>query len=196
MGPVNKLLLRYREHTVVEETLLQLAKSQVDSILIVTGYENDRIENVLSSYYSRRISGVHNDKYRFGRAESIKCAVRHFVDDTEAAMFMVADKPGVTSALIDRAIERYRRDRPAILFVETPGGRGHPIIFSKSMFTELLRLRGDCVGDELLAKYKDDVVTIEDSRKQIDVDCEADYLKLMKAEATTPRIRGEDGGQG
>ena len=195
MGPVNKLLLRYREHTVVEETLIQLTKSQVDSILIVTGYESDRIEKVLSGHLSGRISSVFNDNYQHGRAESIKCAVRHFADDTEAAVFMVADKPGVTSALIDRAIRRYRKDQPAVLYVETPCGRGHPIIFSKSMFAELLRLEGDCVGNDLLAKYQDDIVTVKDTNKQIDVDNEADYQTLMKAEAVRPRTRGEEGGR-
>jgi molybdenum cofactor cytidylyltransferase len=194
MGPANKLLLRFREHTVVEETLVQMAKSHVDSILVVTGYEKDRIESVISGRYSERIGSVFNDNYQLGRAESIKCAVRHLSDDTGAALFMVADKPSVPFTLIDRAIERYRKDRPAILCIETPHGRGHPIIFSKSMFAELLRLEGDCVGNELLEKYKDQVVTLEDTDRQVDIDCEADYQMLMKAEAARPRTWGEDGG--
>ena len=109
MGPANKLLLRYREHTVVEETLVQLAKSQVGSILVVTGHERDRVESVISNRFSGRIRSVFNDNYQLGRAESIKCAIRHLSDDTEAAVFMVADKPGVSFTLIDRAIEWYRK---------------------------------------------------------------------------------------
>ena len=95
---------------------------------------------------------------------------------------MVADKPGVSTALIDRAIERYRQDRPAILYVETPAGRGHPIMFSKALFGDLLSLAGDCVGSDLIAGYKHDLIKLKDDTLQIDIDNEADYKALLKEE--------------
>ncbi|MEW5995295.1 MAG: NTP transferase domain-containing protein, partial [Candidatus Zixiibacteriota bacterium] len=110
------------------------------------------------------------------------CAVGHIMGKADAALFMVADKPGVTSALINRAIDRYRKDRPAILYVETPAGRGHPIIFSKVLFNDLLSLEGDCVGNELVEKYKDNLVRLKDKTPQIDVDTEADYRMLLNKE--------------
>ena len=92
---------------------------------------------------------------------------------------MVADKPGVTTALIDRALERYRKDRPAILYVQTPAGRGHPIIFSRTVFEDLLLLQGDRVGNELIEKYKSDLVAMDDPDEQPDIDTEDDYRRLL-----------------
>jgi len=183
MGSTNKLLLRYKNHTVVEEVLEQLSNSQVDDILIITGFESERVEELLAGRLSGRMSFVFNSNYHLGRAESIKSAIRQLKEEAEAALFMVADKPGVSSNLINGAIDRYRKDRPAILYVETPAGRGHPIIFSKALFDDLLALKGDSVGDELVRKYENDVVRLKDQMPQIDIDSKADYRQLLNKEA-------------
>lgn len=183
MGAANKLLLKYKSHTIIEEVLEQLSNSKVDEILVVSGFEGERIERILSDHMTGRVSIVFNRDYRLGRAESVRCAIRQIDGTADAALFMVADKPGVTSDLIDRAIDRFREDRPAILYVETPAGRGHPIIFSKRVFDDLQSLQGDHAGDRLLEKYRDDTVRLEDNSEQIDVDSEADYQRLLKQDA-------------
>lgn len=183
MGPTNKLLLKYNNHTVIEEVLVQLSNSKVDDILIVTGFENIRIQGLLADCLTDRVNFVYNSNYRLGRAESIKCAVRQIRGKADAALFIVADKPGVSSTLINKAIDCYRKVRPAILYVETPSGRGHPIIYSKALFNDLLSLGGDCVGNELVAKYKNDLIKLKDETPQIDIDSEADYRMLLKSTA-------------
>lgn len=180
MGSTNKLLLKYNNHTVIEEVLEQLSNSKVDDMLIVTGFESVRIQGLLAGCLTDRMNFVYNGNYRLGRAESIKCAVRQIRGKADAALFVVADKPTVRSTLINKAIDRYRQERPAILYVETPSGRGHPIIFSKALFNDLLLLEGDCVGDDLIAKYKNDLIKLKDERPQIDIDNEADYRMLLK----------------
>jgi molybdenum cofactor cytidylyltransferase len=183
MGATNKLLLKYKSHTIIEEVLEQMLNSEVDRILVVTGFESDRIEEALIEYTADRVSFVLNRNYRLGRAESVRCAIRQIDGRVDAALFMVADKPGVTSDLINRAIDRFMLDRPAVLYVETPAGRGHPIIFSQEVFSGLLKLQGDHAGDRLIAKYRDDTVKLEDDAEQIDVDSEADYNRLLKQDA-------------
>jgi molybdenum cofactor cytidylyltransferase len=183
MGSINKLLLKYNNHTVIEEVLIQMLGSTLNDILIVTGFESALIEKLLADRSSDRVNTIHNSNYRHGRAESIKCAIRHIDSRTDAALFMVADKPGITSSLINRAIERYSKDQPLVLYVETPAGRGHPIIFSRKLFGELLQLKGDCIGNELIAGYKENTVKLIDDEQQIDIDTETDYRKLLKSKA-------------
>jgi molybdenum cofactor cytidylyltransferase len=183
MGVTNKLLLKYKSHTIIEEVLEQLSNSRIDEILVVTGFESERIEETLRDYMTSRVRFVLNSNYRLGRAESIRCAIRRINGKADAALFVVADKPGVTSDMIDQAIDRFMEDQPAILHVETPAGRGHPIVFSKEVFGDLLHLQGDNAGDRLLAKYRDDTVKLKDDIEQIDVDSEADYHRLLKQDA-------------
>jgi molybdenum cofactor cytidylyltransferase len=180
MGSTNKLLLKYRDHTIIEEVLDQLSSSKVDDILIVTGFENTRIEELLADRITDRVNLIYNENYRLGRAESIKCAIRMIRGKADAALFMVADKPQVTSALINKAIDRFREDRPPMLYVETPQGRGHPVMFSETVFDDLLLLKGDCIGNELVAKYRDDLITVKGETPQIDIDTDADYHELLE----------------
>jgi molybdenum cofactor cytidylyltransferase len=93
---------------------------------------------------------------------------------------MVADKPGVRSGLIDRAIAEFKRKSPAILYVKTPAGRGHPIIFSRNLFAELLLLEGDRIGNELVAKHAANAIELPDEAVQIDIDTEEDYRRLIE----------------
>jgi molybdenum cofactor cytidylyltransferase len=192
MGAANKLLLKYRGHTIIEEVLEQLSNSEVDDILIVTGSDREVIEAKLESCVSDRVSLAHNSDYRTGRAESVKCAIRRMDNAADAALFMVADKPGVSTALIDSAIGRFRDERPAVLFVKTPNGRGHPIIFSRTVFDDLLSLEGDQVGNELIEKYKSDLVALDDATEQLNINTDDDYRALLAAQAAKGTLESSD----
>ena len=181
MDSGNKLLLDYGERTVIEQVLLNTADSNVDDVLVITGYESDRLQDKLKNHLTERVRIVHNADYQRGRAASIKCAVRNLGEDVDAALFMVADKPGVSTALINQAIDQFQQDHPLILYVRTQSDRGHPIIFDRSLFGELLNLEGDPVGDELIARYRDRVCELEDSTDQIDINTEEDYRAVVAA---------------
>jgi molybdenum cofactor cytidylyltransferase len=179
MGKVNKLTLSYGEHTIVEEVFLHMSASSVDTIIVVTGYEHERIEKLLSGHRDNRTRFIYNAAYRHGRATSIGQAIEQAESDSDAALFMVADKPQVNGILIERAITMFKEKQPAVLFVETPEGRGHPIIFAKRLYPDLMALEGDLVGNELISRYADDTIRLRDSASQIDIDNESDYHAVL-----------------
>ncbi len=181
MDSGNKLLLDYGERTVIEQVLLNTADSNVDHVLVITGYESDRLQDKLKNHLAERISLVHNADYQRGRAASVKCALSAIDAKVDAALFMVGDKPGVPTALMNRTLERFRREHPSILYVRTPSGRGHPIIFDRSLFGELLTTEGDRVGEELVVRHRDRVCELEDSADQIDINTEEDYRAVVAA---------------
>lgn len=176
----NKLLLPYRGHTVIEEVLAQILESALEEIMVVTGFERDRIERLVKAKYRDRVKIVYNESFRLGRAESIKCAVRNVSDHPDAILFMVADKPTVRADLINRAVAEFEAKSPEMLYVKTLAGRGHPIIFSRSLFSELLALAGDEVGEELIAGHEDNVIELTDEESQIDIDTIEDYGMLKE----------------
>jgi molybdenum cofactor cytidylyltransferase len=175
----NKLLLPLWGHTVLEESLFQLLQSDIDGRFLVLGFEKDRIESTIAGDYLEYVTVLFNENHELGRAESIRCAVEHVKEEYDAFLFMVADKPTVQAILIDRAIAEFRTKNPLILYVRTPSGRGHPIIFSKRLADELMSLKGDIVGEELLSKYEDDTVILEDAEDQIDIDTMEDYRRII-----------------
>jgi len=181
----NKLLFDYGGRTVVEQVLANTVASEVSEVIVVTGFDGDRVRDRLTPLVSDRVRIIHNVGYRLGRAESIRCALRALDEQVEAALFMVGDKPGVGTALMNSSLDLFRRECPLILHVRTPSGRGHPIIFARSLFGEFLKLDGDRVGEELIARYRERVYELDDDQDQIDIDTEADYRAALAQLAST-----------
>jgi len=176
--------------TIVEETLDHLIKSKLDRIIIITGFENKLIEEELKNQISPRVSCRFNSSYRLGRSSSIRSAVSLVRDQADALLFMVADKPAVTTELIDRAIDTFKSKLPGILHVLTPGGRGHPIIFGRKLYDELEELKGDITGQELIDRHRADTIELPDSVNQLDIDTPDDYHKAVHALFGDPRTYG------
>ena len=174
----NKLLLPYKGHTIIEEVLFQVSRAELDEIMVIMGYENRQVENAIYAKFGDRFRVIYNREFRKGRAESIKRAVENVSEDAGALLFMVGDKPTVETDLINRAILKFKETSPPILYVLTPRGRGHPVIFGKKLFGELMKLEGDIGGHDLITKYEDDLFELEDRHIQKDIDTTDDYESL------------------
>jgi molybdenum cofactor cytidylyltransferase len=179
MDSTNKLLLKYKNHTILDEVLFQLLGSKLEELYVITGFEHEQIEKIIEPHMTGKIKILFNSNYQIGRATSIKCAVKHIQNKSQAVLFMVADKPMIQSSLIDKAIDAFIKSQPDILYVNTPTGRGHPIIFSKNLFSELLELDGDTIGNKLIEKHSDNTIVLEDNNRQQDIDTIEDYLSLI-----------------
>lgn len=183
MNRVNKLTLPFRDRSIVEVSLRNMIESSLEQIAAVLGHDHTAMTGLLRQYESDSIRLLYNQDYQTGRASSIRRGLEYLDDDTEAALFMVADKPAVSSALINQALEKFEKNRPPILGVRTPKGRGHPIIFARELFDELTRLEGESGGQKMIDQYANQVFWLDDSSEQINVNTNDDYQRLIKQDA-------------
>lgn len=181
----NKLMLDFGGIAIVEQTLRNLIGSDVSSILIVTGFQQERLDSVLKPHMNDRVSIAHNADWKEGRASSIRCAVRNAPPNSDALLFLPGDKPTICSSLINRSIELFATDHPAILYVKTPAGRGHPIIFDRALYTEMTALDGDLIGNKLIEKHRSRTIEQEDASLQSDINTDADYQAALKHLSTS-----------
>jgi CTP:molybdopterin cytidylyltransferase MocA len=93
---------------------------------------------------------------------------------------MVADKPTVSTDLINRAIKEFRKEKPGILYIKTPKGRGHPIIFSEKLFRQIMSLVGNKATEDFIKKHQNEVVELEDGTIQPNINTWEDYKKLCR----------------
>ena len=89
------------------------------------------------------VSLVVNRDWSEGIAASIRAGVRSLPGSCAAALLLLADQAGVTSADLQRLADGWRRNPRAIVAAQYAGGHGAPAIFPRSEFPALLRLRGD-----------------------------------------------------
>jgi molybdenum cofactor cytidylyltransferase len=70
----NKLLLPFKNHTVLEEVLFQLSRSQVEDVLVITGFERNRIEELLAGINNNTSTTI---KSRLYTTETMNLAERN-----------------------------------------------------------------------------------------------------------------------
>ncbi len=152
--------------------------SVADEVLAVVGHQADELQALVPAH--DRLRMVLNPDYATGQSASIRAAVAALSADTDAVLFLLGDQPTITPAIIDAVVHAFRARRaPAVqpVFRGTPG---HPVLFARSLFPELLGVTGDEGGREVLRRHLTDREAVPlDCDAPGDVDTAADYERLL-----------------
>jgi molybdenum cofactor cytidylyltransferase len=115
---------------------LRLILPTVERVVVVLGAHADRIRAAIPA--EARITIVENPNYLDGQLSSLKIGLGALAPETSAAMVHLADHPMVAGGTYLAVAETYRRTRGPIVIARHAGRRGHPAIFDRSIFSELL----------------------------------------------------------
>ncbi|MGH7814912.1 MAG: nucleotidyltransferase family protein [Candidatus Binataceae bacterium] len=108
----------------------------VPRLIIVLGADAERIRPAIPT--DPRIVMVENPAYRRGQLSSLKAGLAAISTDADAALVHLCDHPLVRAETFRAAIELYRRTGGPIVIARYRGRRGHPAIFERSVFPELM----------------------------------------------------------
>ena len=166
----NKLLVNFNGKPIIK--IVIEAVSFLDRVIIVGRYAEE-----LLPYLKDEIV-IYNPRWRFGISESIKLGLRFF-QDYDAVLIVLADMPLLTQDTIKRIISAYRPECSAIIPVYQ-GIRGNPVLISRILYSQLMKLEGDIGAREIL-KNRKDVCFVEAGKEVIvDVDTESDLISLQQ----------------
>jgi molybdenum cofactor cytidylyltransferase len=148
--------------------------SGLDQVVVVLGAHAGTVQAALVGL---PIEIVHNQAWREGLSTSLRAGVGALRPDTGAVLVVLADQPALTSNLLRQLVERYRATQAPIVAPFHRGQRGNPVLFDRSLFPELLAVRGDRGAREVIERYKDQMerVTCDDPAVVQDVDTLQDY---------------------
>jgi molybdenum cofactor cytidylyltransferase len=135
-----KPLLEIEGRTFVDH-LARAMLEVVPRLIIVIGAHAERVRSAIRP--DSRITIVENPDYSRGQLTSAKAGLRALATDAAAAMLHLIDHPRVTAATFRRIVDEYEHRRPAILIARYQGRRGHPVIFDRALFEELLAVPED-----------------------------------------------------
>lgn len=171
-----KQLLRWGEKTLIEHIVDTVLESSVEDTYVVLGH---RAEEVGAPLRQRPVTLVINEDWRQGLSSSVRAGLQAMAIEYDACLFVLGDQPKVTSELIDIILERYRRTLAGIVAPTHRGLRGNPVLFRRSLFSELLRLEGDQGGREVVLRNQDalETVELEDEETFLDIDTVSDYQR-------------------
>lgn len=158
-------------------------RSGADDVIVVAGA---RGESVAAAVAGLPVRLAINPRWREGQASSLRAGLAAVRPETTAVVFMLADQPLVTPALVDALIAAYRGG--GTIVAPTAGGRrGNPVLFDLARWRQgLTALAGDAGARGILAACPDEVtaVPVADARVFLDVDTPADYEEIIRVYET------------
>jgi molybdenum cofactor cytidylyltransferase len=116
----------------IAETMLAI----VPRLIIVLGAHRERIRAAIPR--DARITIVENPNYPRGQLSSLKVGLTAIQPDAAAALVHLADHPMVRAETFQAIVDSYDRTSKPIVIARHDGHRGHPVIFDRSVFSELL----------------------------------------------------------
>ena len=170
-----KPLLRIGSETYLEHLTTAMLDA-VDRLIIVLGAHIDKIRPTLPD--DPRITVVENPNYVRGQLSSLKVALAQ-ATDAQAIVMHLIDHPQVKAATFRAVVEYYERLRKPIVIARCEGRRGHPVIFDRAVFQELLEApeaegaRVVVNADPLRVAYCD----VADGGVVLDLDTPADLAR-------------------
>jgi len=181
----NKLLLEVDGATVLDRLLASLT-SVLGEVIVVTGKDPEPIRVIAES---RGTSVVHNPNYEEGMTTSFRAGLR--AASADAVFLVLGDQIGLEPSLLLRMIDMMEGDQSALIVSPAYGGRrGHPTLFRRPLFSEILGLRGEETLKDVVLRHETEHRTVEgDEWTVLDLDTPEDYehaLRLWKSSRAFP----------
>ncbi len=174
-----KQLLPFGQSTIVERTIDNLLDSAVSETIVVLGYRDEEVRQTISG---KPVKLAINPDYQQGMSASIIAGLKQINKRARAVLIALGDQPLVDSQTITSLVEAFIANNKGIIIPVYQGRRGNPVILAIKYKGELLNLKGDTGGREIIKRHPDDVL-------EVAVNCEGVLLDIDTMESYTSMIK-------
>ena len=175
-----KQMLEYNGKTLLQHAIDTALATGCPKVMVVLGARADMLKLKLSN---QPIEILENKNWQEGMTSSIRYALQNITIagfQPESIIFMVCDQPFVTSSLLMSLVEKGVETGLPIIASGYDDKAGTPALFHKSMFPQLMDLKGDKGARPLLAAQPEKVAIVPFPKGVTDIDTVADYELLKK----------------
>lgn len=159
-----KALLQIQGKTFLEHLVTTLRNAGLYEISVVLGHDPDKIRLQLPNLDVRFII---NENYQKGQLSSIQAAIKSVPKDCDAIMICPIDRPLVSNGLLQKLTSEFMKRKSPVVIPIFDAKRGHPIIFSSSLFPELLRAPIDVGARAVVWARHNEVVEVQTEEEGI-----------------------------
>lgn len=149
-----KALLPYQGRPFLEHLLKITIHPEIGARRVVLGADAESIAKAIPLKANEMII---NSQWEKGQLSSIQAAVRKLPAGTEGMLLLLIDHPLISSLLVGELIAQFHKSRKPIVLPIYEGRRGHPVIFSASLYPELLRAPAETGARAVVWAHADEV---------------------------------------
>lgn len=175
-----KLVMRWGDHTVIEQVILTLQAAGIDNVIVVTGGSRDAVEEALQGSPVQIVFNPY-----FNQTEmitSLQAGIRALDSDCQAMLVVLGDQPSIEPEIIRLILEQYDKEGDRLIIPSFQMHRGHPWLVARDLWDELLALREDQSMRDFLYAHESVItyVNVESATILKDLDTPEDYQKLTQ----------------
>jgi molybdenum cofactor cytidylyltransferase len=174
-----KALIPYRGRTFLQHLLDAARHPRISPVLVVLGPHAEQIREAVALDAA---NVVINQDWELGQLSSIQAALRHLAtrEETDGMILFLVDHPLISPGLVEHlVVEFYRSGKPIVVPVYQ-GKRGHPVIFARRLYEELLAAPLDQGARVVVWNHADEVLTVPTEEEGVVLNLN-DPEKLRKA---------------
>jgi CTP:molybdopterin cytidylyltransferase MocA len=125
---------------------------------------------------------IFNAKASTGMASSLHTGLRAMRPEIEGAMVLLGDQPLVGSRTVATLLRAWRREgsRPAVATSQSDNEWAPPVILSRELWPEVLKLKGDSGARQVLHGRPELLDVVPAPGRPDDIDTPDDYAKIVR----------------
>ncbi|MDR9458110.1 MAG: nucleotidyltransferase family protein [Salegentibacter sp.] len=179
-----KQLVEFKGISLLQHCIDVVESLKLDPKILVLGAKEDEINKKIDP---RNFEVVINENWEEGMSTSIRKGISEALKiekELEQILILLSDQPLVTKDKIEELIEVQLKSKQQGTFSEYAGEPGVPAIFSREIFSDLKKLKGDQGAKKLIYNKDFQFGTVKFENGNFDVDTTADVelLKQMEKE--------------
>jgi molybdenum cofactor cytidylyltransferase len=170
-----KALLPIDGQTFIERIVAALKQAKLGRIIVILGHNARELEAKIAHL---PVETLINADYKRGQLSSLQLAVRHLQVDVDCNGILVhlVDHPYLDPSLVEEMIRRFDETKSKIVVPKFHGKRGHPVIFSRALFPELLSAPMDQGAKTVVNAHRAETLEIDTEKEGIAVDIDTPEL--------------------
>lgn len=174
-----KQLLPYKKSNLLLEKIKQFQSLDRVQVFVVLGAY---FKDIFPLLRELPVKVVMNTNWQEGMGSSLSKGIELIQKKEmfDRVLITLSDLPLMESSHYEELIELSKNTGKRIIQTEYEDTAGVPVIFDKSLFRSLARLKNDEGAKPLIEKYKKEVLKLRSKTPYFDVDTPEEYQKLME----------------
>ena len=175
-----KQLLVIEDDTMLNRLVKTVNKALDLPIFLVLGANTALIKPQLPNI---KLNIIENKYWQEGMGSSIRKGIQAVVDSAEnfnGVLILVCDQPYITKASLQSLIQLQEEKCTPIAASFYANVAGTPALFHKSVFPELLALKGDQGARRIILAREQELAKLHFEKGVLDIDTPEDYKQLLK----------------
>jgi molybdenum cofactor cytidylyltransferase len=170
-----KALLPIEGQTFIERIVSALGQAGLEKIFVVLGHNAETMTQKIAHL---PVTVLVNPDYPMGQLSSLQVALRYLRADEDCHGILVhlVDHPYIDPRLVKLLTARFLESGKLIVVPRFDGKRGHPVIFARSLFDELLHAPLEQGAKAVVNAHRAETLEIDTADEGITLDIDTPEL--------------------